>query len=403
MTHYANSKGGRHYAAEYRDNENSVPAYLPALIFVGFIFTMAIWFLFNPKLDYSSSEKRNLQQFPETSVNNITSGKFGKEFETYFADHFPARNMWVGANAYASLLEGNNGAKDVYNCKYGYLINKPVSEDNEIKNNIDAIVDFKNLDAVKNTPMSVMLAPSTGYVCDDVLPSIHNEYKDDKYFPEITSTLSQNGISFVDLRDTFKSAYKAGSQLYYRTDHHWTTRGAYTAYTRFCSSLGITPAKESVFNIEHYGGFYGTTYSTSGFWLTQPDDIEVWNNKSNTADNLHMKITEGTETKDYDSMFFYNHLEEDDKYPVFIDGNHAYTEITNTKAEKGTLLVIKDSFSHSIAPFLAESYKKVILIDMRYFKTENVSAVVQREKPDQLLALYGIDNLANDTDLVWLQ
>ena len=68
MTHYANSKGGRHYAAEYRDNENSVPAYLPALIFVGFIFTMAIWFLFNPKLDYSSSEKRNLQQFPETSV-----------------------------------------------------------------------------------------------------------------------------------------------------------------------------------------------------------------------------------------------------------------------------------------------------------------------------------------------
>lgn len=213
MTHYANSKGGRHYAAEYRDNENSVPAYLPALIFVGFIFTMAIWFLFNPKLDYSSSEKRNLQQFPETSVNNITSGKFGKEFETYFADHFPARNMWVGANAYASLLEGNNGAKDVYNCKYGYLINKPVSEDNEIKNNIDAIVDFKNLDAVKNTPMSVMLAPSTGYVCDDVLPSIHNEYKDDKYFPEITSTLSQNGISFVDLRDTFKSAYKAGSQL----------------------------------------------------------------------------------------------------------------------------------------------------------------------------------------------
>ena len=61
MTHYANSKGGRHYAAEYRDNENSVPAYLPALIFVGFIFTMAIWFLFNPKLDYSSSEKRNLQ------------------------------------------------------------------------------------------------------------------------------------------------------------------------------------------------------------------------------------------------------------------------------------------------------------------------------------------------------
>ena len=403
MTHYANGKGGRHYAVEENRPENSVPAYIPGLLFLGFIFAMAIWFIFNPKLGYSSSEKRYLQKFPEASVEKISSGDFGKEFETFFADHFPARNLWVGVNAYAALYEGNNGAKGIYNCKYGYLINKPVSDDNGIRKNIDAVVDFKNLDAVKNIPMSVMLAPSTGYVCDDVLPFIHDEYKDDEYFTDITNTLSQNGISFVDLRDTFKAAYKEGSQLYYRTDHHWTTRGAYTAYSRYCNSLGIIPPQESVFSIEHYPGFYGTTYSSSGFWLTPPDEIEVWNNKANTADNIHVKITEGTETKEYDSMFFYDHLNEDDKYPVFIDGNHAYTEITNTRAQKGTLIVIKDSFSHSMAPFLAETYKKVILIDMRYFKMENVSAVVQRENPEQLLVLYGIDNLANDTDLVWLQ
>jgi len=102
-------------------------------------------------------------------------------------------------------------------------------------------------------------------------------------------------------------------------------------------------------------------------------------------------------------MFFPDHLKEDDKYPVFIDGNHALTEITNTNAERGTLVVIKDSFSHCMAPFLAENYKKVVLLDLRYYKMENVSALVQREKPEQLLVLYGIDNLATDTDLVWLQ
>ncbi|HCA04811.1 MAG TPA: hypothetical protein DEO32_02815 [Ruminococcaceae bacterium] len=403
MTQYAKGKGGRHYAAEYRDNENKKLSYVPGLLFVGFIFVMAIWFIFNPKLDYSSSEKRYLQKFPETSFETVSSGKFGKDFETFFADHFPARNMWVGVNAYTALLEGNNGAKDIYNCKNGYLINKPIPDDSGIKKNIGAIVDFKNLDAVKNIPMSVVLAPSTGYVCNDVLPFIHNEYKDDQYLADASNTLAQNGISFVDLRETFKNAYRQGNQLYYKTDHHWTSRGAYTAYTELCKSLGTVPASESLFTIEQYSGFYGTTYSSSGFWLTEPDQIEVWNNKSNSAANLHVKIVEATETKESDSVFFYDHLKEDDKYPVFIDGNHAYTEITNSKAEKGTLLVIKDSFSHSMAPFLAETYKKVILVDMRYFKAENVSAVVQREKPEQLLVLYGIDNLANDTDLVWLQ
>lgn len=404
MKHYSNGKsGGRHFAPESSSAQSKAPAYLPAFIFVGFIFLMAVWFIVNPKLDYSSSEKRYLQKFPDASFNNVKDGKFGKEFETFFADHFPARNLWVGVNAYTALAEGNNGASGIYNCNNGYLINKPVSKDNGINKNIGAIEDFKSLDACKNIPMTVLLAPSTGYVCGDVLPMIHDKYNDDEYFDSVSKSLSQSGISFVDLRETFKNAYAGGTQLYYKTDHHWTTRGAYTAYTKLCQSLGITAAEESIFTKEVTPGFYGTTYSSSGFWLTEPDDVEVWNNKQNTADNIHVKITEGNQTSEYDSMFFPSHLKEDDKYPVFIDGNHAYTEITNTGAEKGTLLVIKDSFSHSMAPFLAESYKKVILIDMRYFKLENVSAVVEREKPEQMLVLYGIDNLANDTDLVWLQ
>ena len=169
-----------------------------------------------------------------------------------------------------------------------------------------------------------------------------------------------------------------------------------------CAAIGKTAAAENTFNVETYGGFYGTTYSSSGFWLTKPDEIQVWNNPVNTEQNIRVKITEGADTSEYGSMFFKNHLDEDDKYPVFIDGNHAYTEITNTKARGGTILLIKDSFSHSIAPFLAETYSKVILVDMRYFKNENVSEVVAREHPEQILVLYGIDNMATDTDIVWL-
>lgn len=383
----------------FKDDKSRYGKYAPAFVFLIFIFGMAVWFLLNPKSEYSSSEKRYLQQFPEISVNKVLDGSFGTEFESYFADQFPARSFWVGLNAYYTLDTGNNGANGVYNCNNGYLINKPVSTNNKLEKNVSAIVKFKNSIDV---PVTVMFAPSTGYVTDNVLPAVHDKYNDDNYFEQTSKTLSENGIAFTDLRKTFKEAYADGNQLYYKTDHHWTTLGAYTAYQKLCEQLNINPASKEKFDIKSYGGFYGTTYSTSGFWFTQPDSIQIWDNAENTDKNIKVKISEGTNTDEFGSMYFYNHLDEDDKYPVFIDGNHALTEITNSNAKGGTILLVKDSFSHSLAPFLAENYSKIILVDMRYYKM-SVSQIVEQEKPEQVVFLYGIDNIATDTDLVWIK
>lgn len=383
----------------FADNRSKIGKYIPAVVFLIFIYGMALWFLFSPKTDYSSSEKRYLQKFPDANVEKVLSGEFGSEFETFFADQFPQRNTWVGLNAYTTLAEGNNGASGVYNCKNGYLINKPVSTDNNLDKNVGAVVDFaKTIDA----PTTVMLVPSTGYIADDVLPTFHDKYNDDEDISKISSTLSKEKIGFVDLRERFKSEYKNGSQLYYKTDHHWTTKGAYTGYQELCKALGITPIDDSTLKKDSYPDFYGTTYSSSGFWLTPPDNIEIWSNPKNSDKNISVKITEGANVKTSGSMYFTDHLKEDDKYPVFIDGNHALTEITNTNAKNGTILLIKDSFSHSLAPFLAENYSKVVLVDLRYYK-ESVSQLVSTYNPEQVVVLYGIDNLATDTDIVWLK
>lgn len=383
----------------FADNRSKIGKYIPAVVFLIFIYGMALWFLFSPKTDYSSSEKRYLQKFPDANVEKVLSGEFGSEFETFFADQFPQRNTWVGINAYTTLAEGNNGASGVYNCKNGYLINKPVSTDNNLDKNVGAVVDFaKTIDA----PTTVMLVPSTGYIADDVLPTFHDKYNDDEDISKISSTLSKDKIGFVDLRERFKSEYKNGSQLYYKTDHHWTTKGAYTGYQELCKALGITPIDDSTLKKDSYPDFYGTTYSSSGFWLTPPDNIEIWSNPKNSDKNISVKITEGANVKTSGSMYFTDHLKEDDKYPVFIDGNHALTEITNTNAKNGTILLIKDSFSHSLAPFLAENYSKVVLVDLRYYK-ESVSQLVSTYNPEQVVVLYGIDNLATDTDIVWLK
>ena len=372
--------------------------FLPAAVFVVFIAALSVWFIFNPKGEYSASEKRYLQQFPETSFETVTSGKFGSEFETYFADQFPARNMWVGFNSYYALGLGNNGANGVYHGSDGYLINVPVPQDNNFLKNIGAVRDFK--ENLGDTPIAVMLAPSTGYICRDKLPLIHDAYRDDLMLNLGTKELGKSGIPMIDLRKPFKEAYAGGTQLYYRTDHHWTTAGAYVGYTALCKYLDKAPIDRDKLNAEIYPNFYGTTYSTAGFWLSKPDDIEVWSNPGNGG-NIKVTITEGTESKEYNTLYFYSHLDEDDKYPVFLDGNHALTTIENSSADRGTIVVVKDSFSHSLAPFLAENYRKVILVDMRYYK-QSVSQIVRDEEAEQVLVLYGIDNFSTDTDLVWV-
>ena len=82
----------------FADNRNKIGKYIPTVVFLIFIYGMALWFLFSPKTDYSSSEKRYLQKFPDANVEKVLSGEFGSEFETFFADQFPQRNTWVGIN-----------------------------------------------------------------------------------------------------------------------------------------------------------------------------------------------------------------------------------------------------------------------------------------------------------------
>lgn len=370
--------------------------YAPAFIFGGFLAAMAVLFIAMPKLGYSASEKRVLATFPKTDAETVFSGKFGKDFETYFADHFPFRNMWVGVNSYTTLAEGNNGASGVYNGSDGYLINKPIKDYGRIPDNMGLLTEFRHSIDV---PMTLIMVPSTGYICSDKLPLVHDVYRDDEYLDYINEYSNAVGIRFLDMRDTFKRAYRSGSQLYYRTDHHWTTEAAYLTYREYCKIFGLVTKPQEGFEVDKLENFYGTTYSKSGFWLTPPDTLEIWKNPNNKEGDIHIQISDGGQVvKEQDSLFFYEHATESDKYPVFIDGNHGKTIIHNQNANKGTLVVIKDSFSHCMAPFLAESYSKVILLDMRY-STEDVTQLVKAENPDQVLVLYGIDNFAEDTDL----
>lgn len=365
---------------------------LPAVIFVLFITAMMVLFIVLPKKEYSSSEKRYLQQAPAFSFQSLMSGEFGKDFEKFLSDQTAGRNFWVGFASYYNYAISNNGSNGIYKCSDDYLVNDP-EDMSSLMRNVGYIEEFAESCPVDTT---VMIAPSTGYICTDILPTVHREYRDDEMFAKMQETLKS--VNFVDIRDTFKNAYADGNQIYYKTDHHWTAYGAYTAYRELGKTLGYTPLSQNDYTITPYPGFYGTTYSSSGFWMTPPDTLEVWDNPQNDA-TVTTAITEGADTTEQTDMFYYTHLEEDDKYPVYLDGNHPYTVIKNTGAASDEkLLVIKDSFAHSLVPFLSDHYSEIIMVDFRYYM-QPVSELIEREGVDKVLVLYSIDNLATDTNV----
>jgi hypothetical protein len=169
---------------------------------------------------------------------------------------------------------------------------------------------------------------------------------------------------FIDVRAEFLGS---GTPLFFRTDHHWNMDGAYMAYTAICRYWGMEPFERGRFGVARHDGFYGSTYSTSGLWLTKADTIELWQPPEQVSVTFSDK--EGASG----SLFFESHLAAMDKYPVFLDGNHPLATVENMtpSAEAraaGTLLMIKDSYANSLVPLLIGHYSKIVLIDLRYYR-----------------------------------
>ncbi|MGN1050830.1 MAG: DHHW family protein [Acutalibacteraceae bacterium] len=369
--------------------------YIISIIFIISIAVMSVLLFVLPKKTFSHTEKRNLASPPKFSFSALKSGDYTDSWESYINDHLPFREVITGISSYANLALGNNGADGVYNCKDGYLINTPVDRENHLDINMDTISAF-----AKNThiPVTMITVPSSGYVLEEKLPKNHLSYCDDRYFEKISTICKNSKIDFVDLRKAFKE--NKDTTLYYKTDHHWTSSGAYLAYSILGQSLSYTPYSKNDYDVKTYNEFYGTTYSTSAFWLNESDSIETYISKKNT---FKVSISENGSTETFDSVFFTDRLVEEDKFPVFLNGNHPFTSIKNNNGGNGQkLLIIKDSFAHTLAPFLADNFAQVDLVDMRYYKN-SISEKCKEEKYDKILICYGIDNLCNDTDIVWLE
>lgn len=363
-------------------------------LFCCFMAGLLILFLAMPKSEFSDRERRALSDPPEFTARTVFGGTFEDDAEEYISDHFPLRLFFVGLNSYMQLATGRTLINGVYVGRHEWFMQEPVILDEEnLTRNMETVREFG--DAL-GAPIYMMSVPSTGYVMVDELPDMHLPYED----PEIRKAAHEAlgaDATWIDVLPALMKE-RAVEQVYYRTDHHWTTPGAYQAYEVWAEEHGITPASQNEFTVETYGGFLGTTYAKVLLWGVTPDEIEIWQYPANVTVTT-MDADNGMDPVVSDSFYDVSCLDGYDPYAVFFGGNHSVVRIENhDETAAGRLLVIKDSYANSLLPFLARHYKEIVVLDPRYYK--NIASFIETEASfDEVLFVYGIGQLVNDQDL----
>lgn len=364
---------------------------LPGVIFMVLLLGLAGKEALSHQRTYSPVEKRELQTRPEISITKVLDGRFQKKYESYLRDQFPGRDHWVSFQTDMELFMGKNEIHNVYIGKNHYLLEHYTEKEfdpQQISKNLQALEKFVGK-AKQNADVHVMMVPTKSWVLREKLPAFAPHYKEQKFYDALQQKLEKEDvlISVEPVLDAHKE-----EEIYYRTDHHWTTLGAWYAYEQYtkavCGDLQRAQGKKKFRCISK--DFYGTTYAKINY-ARQADKIEIYE----PADKLRVVYNMGEQkTK---TLYDFSFLKTADQYSVFTGGNQAVLEITGGIKNGKTLLLIKDSFANSILPFLAEDYEKLVVVDLRQL---NVSGdrLLEMFSPTDILILYNSAQFAQDKE-----
>lgn len=390
------------------------PDKLMISVFSVIILGISISTLVLPKQERSENENRSLAKFPSLvneaklekaenfgdilgaiKWNYITERKeasFMDDFETYFADHLVGRDLWVeGANT-ISKLTGKQEINGVYTVDNQMIQAFKEYDEEEVAKSIAAMNKFA--ERFPDKQMSFMLVPTAQELFKDKLPSYAGLLSEKDFIEKCYSQLE--GIAPIDAL-SYLSEHK-NEYLYYRTDHHWTSLGAYYAYCAAAKTLGYGAYGLNSFNVETVSSdFRGTLYSKTLDSGVPADSMDYYTLANGEPKVTLKSINNGKETV-YDSLYVRDYLKVKDKYSSFTGENAPVVEITTNVDNGKKLLVIKDSYAHSLVPFLSKHYSKITMIDMRYINM-GLDSVINLDEYEQVLFMQNVITFTEDSYL----
>lgn len=362
--------------------------------FLGFLAGISIISMGKPQSAFSATENRYLQQKPKFSMEDLLDGSYGEDYETFLSDQFPGRNSWIGVKVLAERIQGKQDVNGVYFGKDDYLIEKFDTErilGEQLEKNMETLLSFvKETEVILgNDHVRVMMVPTASQVLEEKLPWLATSFDQSQITESLVQKLGSDlVISVEDMLNTHDD-----QDIYYRTDHHWTALGSYYGYQAWAESLGLEPWPQEAFDIQTVSEkFLGTVYSKVNV-SHKPDSIQLYLPRVPVNYQIYY---DGA--KESSQMYRYSALEGKDQYSVYMDGNHGLTKVINETENLDSerkLLIIKDSFAHSFAPFAVNHFAETYMIDLRYFNMDAAEFMADNEITD-LLVMYQIPGFAKE-------
>ena len=341
---------------------------------------------FVPDRYYSESEKRTLAQKPEISFESIRSGRFGTEVENYLCDQFPLRDGWISVKTLAELACGKREISKVYFARDGYLIDEFTDYDKtQFTKNVGVLVQLSEELKEKEIPMRVLLVPTAADILSDKLPVLAQNLPQ----KPLLDYAKKQGLDTVDVFEPLL-AHKE-EYIYYKTDHHFTSLGAYYCYAAWRADCGKEERPLSDWmKLTLSDEFRGTTYAKVNVPFASYDTI--------TAYFKTLEHTVNYNGGDYvtDSIYEWNYLDGKDQYAAFLNSNQKTTVVSGNGT--GKLLILKDSYANCFAQFVIDDYAETHLIDPRFFQDSVVDYILENGITE-VLVLYNIPNFAADTSI----
>ena len=336
-----------------------------------------------PDRYYSEREKRTLTQKPKFTVADFISGKFSDNLESYLTDQVPLRDDRVTLKTYLELAVGKRESGGIYLCKDQYLMDKFTSySKKQLAANAAALADLQEKLAAEGVSMNTILVPVAAQVLADKLPA----YAPAADYAAIFQVLTDAGVDTVNVWSTL--AAHSGENIYYRTDHHSTSLGAYYAY---CAWRDIEPAAYEWTQEVLCDDFYGTTWNKVSLPSVPAEESTAW------YKHINRSVSYNNGQYETDSIYERKYLSGSDQYAVFLNSNQAQTVIEGS-GKNGKLLLIKDSYGNTFSQFPVEDYAEVHVLDLRFFKGD-VAEYARENGITDALVLYGVQNFVKDTNL----
>lgn len=375
-----------------KDRQRKVQKKLVGIIFILTLFLFLIINVIVPDREKSVQENRMLATKPKFRLSSLISGDYDEKFEAYMDDQFVGRDMWRKLKVTVDRIGGSRLENGVYIGTNGQLLEQiEVADENHLAANIKAIKSFS--ESQSKIPVRMMLVPDAANVLNHSLPALAKPEDQTQMFSMVRKDLGDS-VEWIDV-STELNKHKT-EKIYYKTDHHWTTLGAFYAFQAAAPSLGIDgdlSGKYVSYTVSD--SFNGMLASKSGVNLGEKEQIDIYVPTEEDTDLIVDYVDEGKRST---SLYDSSKLKEKDQYTVFLGGNSSLLDIRTVSTSTKRLLLVKDSFANSFIPFLTPYYREIVVVDPRYY-SGTINDLMDSYRISEVLFLYSGNTFFKDNNI----